>query len=56
MLPPVIDIEFYGDKGRHPPKPMQAQINELVHTPEIHYGMKPILYAAKKPYAVYLSG
>lgn len=58
MLPPVIDVEFYGDKEKSPPakKDVDAQLKEMLDALEEHYGVKPILYATEKSYALYLSG
>lgn len=58
MLPPVVDIEFYGDKEKNPPdrestvKELKILLTEL----ENHYGMKPIIYATKKSYKLYIDG
>ena len=58
MLPPVIDLEFYGDKEKNPPEQsvVRQQLDVLLHRLEEHYGMKPILYATEKSYALYLEG
>lgn len=57
MLPPVIDIEFYGDKEANPPEPAQvrSQLDVLITMLEDHYGRKPILYATGKSYTLYLA-
>lgn len=58
MLPPVIDLEFYGDKEANPPSPetVRPQLDILLERLEEHYGRKPILYATEKSYALYLAG
>ena len=58
MLPPVVDLEFYGDKEDNPPEPetVRSQLNILLDRLEEHYGMKPILYATEKSYSLYLAG
>lgn len=58
MLPPVIDLEFYGDKEKNPPERevVAAELNAMLETLERHYGLKPILYATEKSYELYLSG
>ena len=58
MLPPVIDLEFYGDKEANPPSPEtgRPQLDILLERLEEHYGRKPILYATEKSYALYLAG
>lgn len=55
-LPPVVDIEFYGDKEQNrPSKAETAEIlNELLDELETYYGVKPVLYATMKSYQAYL--
>ncbi len=57
MLPPVIDLEFYGDKEKDPPKreSVTAQLKIMLELLEEHYGQKPIIYATEKSYKLYLS-
>lgn len=57
-LPPVVDVESYGDKERNPParEDVQALLNELLAALETHYGVKPILYATGKSYKMYIQG
>lgn len=56
MLPPVVDIEFYGDKEQNLPSKQEAQsiLNELLLNLENHYHIKPIIYATKKSYDLYI--
>ncbi len=58
MLPPVIDLEFYGDKEKSPPKreDVAVQLKTMLEMLEEHYGQKPIIYATEKSYELYLSG
>lgn len=58
MLPPVIDIEFYGDKEKNPPSrtDVGVQLKAMLNALEEHYGLKPIIYATKKSYELYLDG
>lgn len=58
MLPPVIDLEFYGDKEQNPPdrEDVTRELNAFIGKIEEHYGMKPIIYATEKSYKMYLSG
>lgn len=55
-LPPVIDVEFYGDKEKDPPdsskvkKELQAMRSEL----EEHYGKDVILYTTAEAYERYI--
>lgn len=56
MLPPVVDIEFYGKKEMNSPKRKQVQkiLDELLCAIEKHYGTKPIIYATQKSYDLYI--
>ena len=58
MLPPVIDLEFYGDLEKNPPKreAVEEQLKTLLSVLTEHYGQKPIIYATEKSYKLYLSG
>ncbi|MBE6670940.1 MAG: glycoside hydrolase family 25 [Ruminococcaceae bacterium] len=57
MLPPVIDLEFYGDKEKNPPDRSQVEIElkTMLNLLEEHYGQRPIIYATEKSYELYLS-
>lgn len=57
MLPPVVDIEFYGDKKKNLPQKeaTQEQLSVLLDELEKHYGKKPIIYATKKSYDLYIA-
>ena len=57
MLPPVIDLEFYGDKESNPPDraDVEMQLKTMLDMLEAHYGQKPIIYATEKSYKLYLS-
>lgn len=57
MLPPVVDVEFYGDKEKNLPDraEVERQLKTLLNRLEEHYGQKPILYATEKSYRLYLS-
>ena len=56
MLPPVVDVEFYGDKEKNQPdkesvtKELRAMLLELEH----YYGIRPIIYATKETYHLYI--
>ncbi len=58
MLPPVVDLEFYGDKEKDPPEPaiVRQQLDVLLQELEAYYGMKPVLYSTEKAYDLYLAG
>lgn len=58
MLPPAIDLEFYGEKEKNPPKKedVRKQLDVMLAKLEEHYGIRPIIYATEKSYDLYLSG
>ncbi|MBQ8623979.1 MAG: glycoside hydrolase family 25 protein [Oscillospiraceae bacterium] len=58
MLPPVIDLEFYGDKAKNPPEreTVSKELNDMLLALEGYYGLKPIIYATEASYDLYLSG
>lgn len=58
MLPPVIDVEFYGDKAKNPParEDVCRELDDMVALLKAHYGMQPILYATRESYDLYLAG
>lgn len=58
MLPPVVDVEFYGD---YFDKPANAEIvlpelTDLLVALEEHYGMSPIIYVTEQAYNLYIAG
>lgn len=58
MLPPVIDVEYYGNKAYNPPPADQvrAELNDMISALEAHYGVSPILYSTHSAYERYLAG
>ena len=58
MLPPVIDVEFYGDKKKNPPdaEAVRAELADMIAGLEAHYGTVPILYCTRSAYEMYLEG
>jgi len=56
MLPHVIDIEFYGDIQPPDKSKVTSQLDVLIQEIELHYKMKPIIYATKKSYDLYIAG
>lgn len=56
MLPPVVDIEFYGDNLKDPPEleHVRSILDPLLARLEEYYGQKPILYATYRSYRLYL--
>lgn len=55
-LPPVVDIEFYGNyKKDHPSKAKtQAELQIMLNILKSHYGKEPIIYATQSSYNLYI--
>ncbi|MCM1558695.1 MAG: hypothetical protein NC123_04005 [Butyrivibrio sp.] len=58
LLPPVVDIEYYGDKQHNPPEKAEAVsgLQELLDALEQEYGVKPIIYTTYTVYNKYIRG
>lgn len=56
MLPPAVDIEFYGAEEENPAQQVKVQgiLTEILNGMENHYGVKPIIYATRKTYDRYI--
>jgi len=56
-LPPVVDFEFYNNiqSDISDASKVRAELDILLHELEVHYGVKPIIYATEKYYKLYLS-
>jgi lysozyme len=57
MLPPVVDVEFYGYYEQNPPS-REAVIKELtvlIARLKAHYHLRPIIYASEESYRLYIS-
>lgn len=57
MLPPVVDLEFYGEFAKNPPEKdvVIENLDVLLEKLEQFYGMKPIIYATEESYYLYLA-
>ncbi|RAS82315.1 GH25 family lysozyme [Priestia endophytica] len=57
-LPPVIDVEFYGDKKKNPPdrNKIEKELQTMVKKLEEHYKQHVILYTTKEAYDLYIKG
>lgn len=57
-LPPVVDVEFYGDKAQRPPEreAVKEILDPLLERLESRYGQKPILYVTYRTYELYIQG
>lgn len=55
-LPPVVDIEFYGDKRKNPPEKayVVSGLRELLEALEEEYGVRPIIYTTYTVYNRYI--
>lgn len=58
MLPPVVDVEFYGTKVSNPPsaESIYKELDTLLAILEEHYGIKPVIYTTPSFYDMYLRG
>jgi len=58
MLPPVIDLEFYGDYLKDPPQKTDVVTQLEVYVEKVRkaYGMDPIIYATMRSYNLYVKG
>lgn len=54
-LPPVVDVEFYGDKKTNLPQKEDVvrELRVLLDRLEAYYGKKPIIYATETSYLMY---
>lgn len=57
-LPPVIDIEFYGEFSQKPPNAdnVRKELNDMINTLEKHYNKKVIIYTTQTAYSKYIKG
>lgn len=58
MLPPVVDVEFYGDYFDAPAdkEDVLPELSAFIDALEAHYGVKPIIYVTDKAYELYIAG
>lgn len=58
MLPPVIDLEFYGDfaKEHHRTEEVKSELSVMINLLYSHYGVMPVIYTAEEEYELYVSG
>lgn len=57
-LAPVVDVEYYGDKEKHPPEEesVRENLQSMLTLLEKEYRMKPILYTTYSVYKKYIRG
>ena len=55
-MPPVVDIEYYGDKRRNKPSPEETGniLRPLLERLETFYGVKPVIYTTLPVYYRYV--
>ena len=58
MLPPVVDVEFYGNKEANPPKPEDVvpQLRDYLDAVEEAFGIRPVIYATYESWELYIKG
>jgi len=58
MLPPVIDVEFYGDYFLSPASAgsVVPQLRDMVEALRAHYGVCPIIYCTGRAHQLYIDG
>lgn len=58
ILPPVIDVEYYGDKKNNPPdaEAVRAELQSMLDHLEEHYGRTPVIYTTEEVWDAYLKG
>lgn len=58
MLIPAVDVEYYGDKEKNPPKEQEVrrELSVMLDILEEYYGCKPLIYSTQSFYHKYLEG
>ena len=58
LLPPVVDFEFYGGKGKNPPDREKTvrELSDLLNILTNHYGKKTVIYVMRETYDLYIAG
>lgn len=56
MLPPVVDVEFYGNMGADPPalEEVRTQLQAYLEAVEEAYGLRPVIYATYESWELYI--
>lgn len=56
MLPPAVDVEFYGDKQAYPPDPdqVETELRVLLEGLREQYGLTPVIYATEESWNLYI--
>ena len=58
MLPPVIDVEPYGEYLKHPKSADEVipELKDMIYSLEEKYGVKPVIYCTGSSYRLYKAG
>lgn len=58
MLPPVIDLEFYGsyDEDELNRERVVSELHRMIFSLRTYYGVEPIIYTTKELYSLYIAG
>ena len=58
MLPPVIDVEFYGSYREEniDPEVIRAELNQFISIIREEYGVYPIIYTTQEAYRFFIDG
>ncbi len=58
MLPPVIDVEFYGGFSSESidKEQISSELGKMINALYDHYGMHPIIYTASEEYTLFIEG
>lgn len=58
MLPPVIDVELYGEYTKSPKaaEEVAAELEDMITALEKRYGKKPMIYCTDRAYRLYNEG
>lgn len=57
LLPPVVDVEFYGDYYKNPKNKddVVCELTDMLLALEDYYGKHPIIYATNSSYKLYIA-
>lgn len=58
MLPPVVDVEYYGNKKKNPPDvdKLREELQIYLDTIQEYYNRTPIIYATEEMWNAYQKG
>lgn len=58
MLPPVVDVEYYGNKKKNPPNAdkLRKELRIYLDSIQEYYNLTPIIYATEEMWNAYLKG